>query len=245
MTNDDGIYALGLRTMYKSLLKAGHNVQVIAPHMEQSAVGHAVTLSSPLRIKEVAEDSFQGRAISGTPVDCVKIALGAVLDFRPELIVSGINAGANVGVDILYSGTVSAATEGALADIPALAVSIDCFHPTDLKKQADFAVDFIQGQQWSDLPKRCVLNLNFPFPEPGSELWKGIKVCAQTQAVYNDWYEQRQDPRGSYYYWLCGEIPAGQVAPGTDRDLLSQGYITLTPLRFDFNYWEIMDKISV
>jgi 5'-nucleotidase len=243
LTNDDGIYAVGLRSMYKALVNAGHRVYVVAPHMEQSAVGHAVTLSSPLRVKEVTEDGFRGWAISGTPADCVKIALGAVLGFKPDLIVSGINAGANVGVDILYSGTVSAATEGALAGMPALAVSIDHFQPTDLDEQATFAVDFVARQRWSDLPKRCVLNLNFPVQGP--DQWKGLKVCPQTQAVYNDWYERRQDPRGSFYYWLCGEIPKEKVGQGTDRDLLSQGYVTLTPLRFDFNYWEVLANLSV
>ena len=124
LTNDDGIQAVGLRALYKALVAAGHEVHVVAPITEQSAVGHAITLSAPLRVKEFREENFFGLGVSGTPADCVKLAISTLLKEAPELVVSGINAGANVGVDIMYSGTVSAATEGALKGFPALAVSI-------------------------------------------------------------------------------------------------------------------------
>ncbi len=238
LTNDDGIHAPGLRVLDRAFQRAGHEVFVVAPLTEQSAVGHAVTLSLPLRIKQIQDEAFHGFGISGTPVDCVKIGLNAILDPGPDLVVSGINSGANVGVDILYSGTVAAATEAALAGIPALAVSIDDFHPVDLKAHAECVTRFLERIDPESCPPKRVLNLNFPG---GSlEGVRGLKLCLQTQSVYDDRYEQRTDPRGNAYYWLSGEIPPEDLEPGTDRDLLSQGYATLTPLRFDFSDRELI-----
>jgi 5'-nucleotidase len=162
LTNDDGIRAVGLRALYAALIKAGHRVHVAAPMTEQSAVGHSVTLFSPLRVKEVEEAGFSGLGISGTPADCVKLALSHLLPKKPDMIVSGINSGANVGVDVLYSGTVSAATEGALDGIPAMAVSVDDYHPEELSAQAEYAVAMLGKDFWSGFPRHCVLNLNFP-----------------------------------------------------------------------------------
>lgn len=241
LTNDDGIHALGLRAMYRALLRAGHRVRVVAPLTEQSAVGHAITLSLPLRIKEIVEPHFEGIGVFGTPVDCAKLALSTLLDTPPDVLISGINNGANVGVDILYSGTVSAATEGALADIPSLAVSIDNFHPTNLDAQADYAVRLAQEMDWPSLPQRCLLNLN--FPDLPLERTKGLRLCPQTQAVYYDVYDKRTDPRGGGYFWLHGEIPANEVGENTDRGLLSQGFITLTPLRFDFTDQVALERL--
>ena len=243
ITNDDGIWAPGLRTLERVLRDFGHNIYVVAPLTEQSAVGHAVTLSSPLKVKKVRQGNFFGFGISGTPVDCVKLALGTVLSFQPDLLISGINAGANVGVDILYSGTVAAATEAALAEVPSMAVSIDDFHPVDLNEQAEFVANFIQKQDWHNIPLGRVLNLNFPLCPLNDCL--GVKLCRQTQAVYEDWYDQRIDPRGNPYYWLCGEILPERLEPDSDRHLLTQGYITLTPLRFDFTDWELLQTLYI
>jgi 5'-nucleotidase len=240
LTNDDGIQAYGLRALYRALRSAGHSVTVVAPLTQQSAVGHAVTLSMPLRVKSIREDGFAGYGISGTPVDAVKIALSTLLETPPEVIVSGINAGANVGVDILYSGTVSAATEGALAGLPALAVSVDHFHPEDLRDQARWTASFIDGIQWERLPRRRVLNLNFPACPLDQSL--GLRVCPQTQAVYQDEYIRRHDPRDSEYFWLTGQIPPERVQPGTDRALLSEGCVTLTPLCFDFTDAALLEQ---
>lgn len=242
LTNDDGIWAPGLRSLHQALTSAGHRVTVVAPMTEQSAVGHAVTLSSPLRIKKVNDGPFQGFGVSGSPVDCVKIALGTVYNLTPDVLISGINNGANVGVDILYSGTVAAATEAALVGIPALAVSVDHFNPEDLHQQAEYVQTFIQKIGWESLPPRRVLNLNFPNL-PVSEC-KDLRLCPQTQAVYEDWYEERTDPRGRPYYWLCGEILPRNLEPDTDRTLLTQGYITLTPLTFDFTDQKLMQELS-
>jgi 5'-nucleotidase len=232
LTNDDGIQALGLRSLYRALAGAGRDVECIAPISEQSAVGHALTLSSPLRVKEFNGHGFSGRGVSGTPVDCVKLAIGALLDVAPEVVVSGINAGANVGVDVLYSGTVSAATEGALMGLPALAVSYDSFNPPDITEQAEWTARFVSRFDWDSLPEAVVLNLNFP-DRPLAET-RGLKVCPQTSVAYHDWYEKRVDPRGRDYYWLDGEIPKQKLTPDSDRAMLDAGFITLTPLRFEF-----------
>jgi 5'-nucleotidase len=242
LTNDDGIHAPGIRAMHAALIKAGHVVHVVAPITEQSAVGHALTMSLPLRVKEIRENGFVGLGVSGTPVDSVKLGLTALVEDKPELIVSGINSGANVGVDILYSGTVSAATEGALMGFPALAVSVDEFNPVDLAEQADWCAALIVRIPWHRVPEKCVLNLNFP-KGPFREA-KGLRLCPHTKVPYNDWYEKRTDPRGRTYYWLNGVIPPGKVSPGRDRSLLSDGHITLTPLRFDFTDRETLSVLE-
>lgn len=242
LTNDDGIQAVGLRALYHALRQAGHDVHVAAPVTEQSAVGHAVTMSTPLRVKEFREDGFQGLGIHGTPVDCVKLSITSLLPVKPDLVVSGINAGANVGVDILYSGTVSAATEGALMGFPALAVSYDHFIPTDLADQAAYAANLAGRLPWDKLPKQCVMNLNFPH-RPVEECLE-LRICRHTRCMYTDWYVKRLDPRNKPYYWLEGEIPAEKLSPDTDRALLTQGHITLTPLRFDFTDRETMTMLE-
>ena len=231
LTNDDGIQAVGIRHLYKGLIDAGHDVLVAAPISEQSAVGHAITIASPLRVKEFTENGFRGLGVSGTPADCVKLALTTLMQDKPDLVVSGINAGANVGVDILYSGTVSAATEGALMGYPAVAVSADDFAPVDLLEQGAYVADFIAGRPWEVLAPRTVLNLNFP-KRPIAETLP-LALCPPTQAVYNDWYVTRQDPRGRDYHWLTGVIPPEALTPDSDRALLTKGHITLTPLRFE------------
>lgn len=232
LTNDDGIQAVGLRALYRALREAGHTVHVFAPVTEQSAVGHAVTIFMPVKTKTFKENGFVGQGVYGTPVDCVKLGLSTLLEEKPDLVLSGINSGANVGVDILYSGTVSAATEGALMQIPAMAVSFDNFNPQQLDEQARYCVDLLPQIPWEKLPKQCVLNLN--FPNCSVRKTKGIRLCEHTRASYKDWYDVRQDPRGRSYYWLKGEIPPEHISPEKDRALLTDGYITLTPLRFDF-----------
>jgi 5'-nucleotidase len=243
LTNDDGIQAEGVRALYHAIKDAGHEVHCVAPISEMSAVGHAITMSTPLRVKDFKENGFRGQGVSGTPADCVKLALTTLMDERPDLVVSGINAGANVGVDILYSGTVSAATEGALMGLPAMAVSMDDFNPIDLAEQAAFAVRFLESQDWPALPAQRVVNLNFPKIPMGEV--KGVKVCCHTDVAYNDWYDSRTDPRGRIYHWLVGEIPADKLAVDTDRALLTAGYITVTPLRFDFTDRDCLERIKI
>lgn len=242
LANDDGIQAIGLRALYFALKEAGHQVHVVAPVTEQSAVGHAVTLSMPIRVKQFKENGFVGQGVYGTPVDCVKLGLTTLLADKPDLVLSGINAGANVGVDILYSGTVSAATEGALMEIPSMAVSMDNFNPEDLSGQARFCVELLPRIPWADLPRKCVLNLN--FPDCPIEAAGEMVLCPHTRASYEDLYDARTDPRGRAYYWLTGAIPPERISVNRDRALLTEGHITLTPLHFDFTDREALDLLK-
>ena len=246
LTNDDSIQAHGLRSLYNALLAAGHKVSVVAPEREQSAVGHAITVRDPLRVKQYNGDGFVGFGVSGTPADCVKLGICALLDEEPDIVISGINAGANVGPDIMYSGTVAAAREAAAMGYPALALSFDSYKETDLTEYAEYAVSLMEKIAWHEIPERRVINVNFPNMPLGQT--KGLKVCPQTSAVWRDWYHEYMDPRGTPYWWLDGDIPPDQVAPGTDRACLTEGWITLTPLRFDFTDQETLavlrDKLN-
>lgn len=233
LTNDDGIQAHGIRALYAAIKEAGHEVEVVAPVAEQSAVGHAITFHTPLRVHTFQEDGFSGIGVHGTPADCVKLGLSSLVHGNVDVVMSGINKGANVGVDIVYSGTVSAATEAALMSLPAMAVSMDDFTPRDLTEQARFAVSLLPDIPWAEIPAKTLLNLNFPSCDFAEH--KGLRLCPHTRAAYRDWYVERQDPRGNPYYWLEGEIPPEALSPDRDRALLTAGYVTLTPLHFDFN----------
>ena len=241
LTNDDGIQAVGLRAMYQALLDAGHEVHVLAPMTEQSAVGHSITIHGPLRVKRVEETGFTGMGIYGTPTDCVKLGISELMPEPPDIVVSGINAGANVGPDILYSGTVAAATEGAHLGFPALAVSHDSFKPGDLSEHARYAVAVMERIPWESLPPRRVMNLN--LPDRAVEEINGLTLCPQTSAIWKDWYYRREDPRGNPYWWLDGDIPPDKVVPGSDKGLLSEGWATLTPLKFEFTDSATLEKL--
>ena len=242
LTNDDGIRAIGLRSMYAALVAAGHEVRVIAPMRQQSGVGHSLTVFTPLRVQHLNEDHFTGIGLYGTPTDCVKLGLACLLDTRPDMVISGINAGSNVGPDILYSGTVGAATEAAHEGIPTLAISCNQMHPENLDAQARHAVALAEKLDWTRIPERRVINVNYPACPP--EEAKGLRICPQTSAVWVNGYEERQDPHGEPYWWLRGEIPAHTVNAGSDKDLLDRGYITITPLKFDFTDRETMQALT-
>ena len=243
LTNDDGIRALGLRALYRALREAGHTVHVFAPMHQQSGVGHSLTVFEPLRAQEFVEDDFRGLGIYGTPTDCVKLALGNIMKQKPDLVMSGINLGANVGPDILYSGTVGAATEACLEELPSMAVSYNDFRPAgDMLAQARHAVALAGRIRWDAVPKRRVINVNYPAC-PVEET-KGLRVCPQTTAVWKNTYTERKDPRNAPYWWLEGEIPPHTINAGSDKDLLNRGYITITPLRFEFTDEKCMSELQ-
>lgn len=232
MTNDDGIRADGLRALYKVLKERGHEVTVVAPMRQQSGVGHSLTFFQPLQAYEVKEADFEGLGVYGTPTDCIKLALGNLLPCQPDLVVSGINAGSNVGPDILYSGTVGAATEACHHNLASMAISNNEFEHVDIMAKARHAVQMAEEMDWAALPKRRVLNVNYP-KGPLAQC-KGVRLCPQTSAVWKNGYEERIDPRGGRYWWIMGEVPPEDVEPGSDKALLDAGYITVTPLCFSF-----------
>ncbi len=242
LTNDDGIYAPGLRILYSALRRRGHTVHVVAPMAQQSGVGHSLTVFSPLRGIRFKEADFEGFGLYGTPADCVKLALGSLLHPAPDLVMSGINAGANVGPDILYSGTVGAATEACHELLPSMAVSNDEDEPAHLPDKALHAVRLAEAMDWKSLPPRRLLNVNYPAGPLSA--CRGLRVCPQTDAVWQNSYDERRDPRGDRYWWLVGSIPPETVNAGTDKDLLGRGYITLTPLCFNFTDEEGLEQLK-
>ncbi len=242
LSNDDGIYGLGLRALYEALTEAGHRVQVVAPMNEKSGVGHSISIFKPLQVKEINEQGFSGIGVHGTPVDCVKLALTTLMQTKPDLVVSGINAGANVGPDILFSGTVAAATEGAHSGLRSLAISYDNIRPSSLLEQARHAVKFIDDFNWDSVPPRCVLNLN--YPDMNISETKGLSVCPQTTALWKDEYVESRNPRNERHWWIKGEILAKDVEQGSDKNMLDKGYITLTPLHFEFTQQKYMQELQ-
>ncbi len=241
LTNDDGIYSLGLCALYEALVEDGHQVTVVAPEAERSAVGHAITLTDPIRVKRItrAGDEF-GWAINGTPADCVKLGINALLNHKPDMIVSGINLGANAGINVLYSGTVSAATEAAIMGIKAIAVSIDTFTDPEFCMAAFYVKDL--ANWFHNEPSNC-LALNVNIPSLPANRIAGIKVTGQNTQCFIERFEKREDPRGNIYFWQC--TSSIQDIQNEDNDLswLQKGYITITPLKFDLTHKSCLENI--
>jgi 5'-nucleotidase len=235
VTNDDGIYAKGLETLVQTLEKR-YRVYVVAPEVEQSAVGHALTLTQPLRVKKVKRNgAFFGYGVNGTPADCVKIALQELIKPRPLALVSGINLGPNVGINVIYSGTVSAATEGAMMGLSSLAVSLDSYESQDFQVPAEIGSRLAEHLLRHPLPPGVSLNCNVPN-RPLAEI-KGIRLTRQGTFRFVEKFDKRIDPRENIYYWQAGIQPPPEEAPDTDHALLSEGYVTLTPITFDLTHY--------
>ncbi|MEM9506600.1 MAG: 5'/3'-nucleotidase SurE [Cyanobacteria bacterium J06638_38] len=243
ISNDDGIFALGVRTLANTLAQAGHQVTVVCPDRERSATGHGLTLHQPLRAKQV-DSIFDANVVawscSGTPADCVKFALSAVMETRPDFVYSGINHGPNLGTDVLYSGTVSAAMEGALEGIPSVAFSLASFSNFEFQPGADFALRLVPQLVANHYPKPPLLSINIP-PVESSEI-AGVLVTRQGLRRYIEKFEQRLDPRGKSYYWLEGEIVEDIEQPEdvnlpphilTDVQAIRDRFITITPLQYN------------
>jgi 5'-nucleotidase len=233
LTNDDGIHAPGLAALYRELRHLG-DVTVVAPESEQSAVGHAITLINPLRVREVFVDGgMEGWAVSGFPADCVKIAMAELLPEPPELVVSGINLGPNVGINVLYSGTVSAATEAAILGVKGVAFSLDSYDENaDFATAAGLAVELLeQLKDWAAWTSGVCLNVNLPHL-PRTEV-KGVRVTRQDTGPLVEHFERRVDPRRHIYYWLAEINARPALDPNTDYGALAQGYVTITPIHHD------------
>lgn len=241
ITNDDGVYAPGLAALHQALAKE-HEVTVAAPETEQSAVGHAITLSDPIRVRPLGPpNGYQGWAVSGTPADCVKLALCELLDQPPELVVSGINLGANLGVNLLYSGTVSAATEAALQGLPAVAISLDTHQDPDFSTAAAFAARLVK--QLGHLPMGKIAPLNVNVPAIAPDKIKGVRFTRQSQARLQERFIKRVDPHGHTYYWQAGENMGTEGGLDCDYPALLAGYITITPLSHDLTHDEMLSGL--
>lgn len=243
LSNDDGIFSPGIRALAQALKERGHSITVQAPIRQQSGVSHAITVFQPLQAQLVKESDFEGTGIFGTPADCVKLAL-AERTSPPDLVISGINLGKNVGPDVFYSGTIGAAAEGAQAGIPGMAVSHANFQAgwEELLAVARHAVCLAEKINWVSLPKRRVVNLNYPVI--GIAASRGLRICPQSGAVWLNGYEKRVDPRSEPYWWMTGKMSRDTIGKDTDIDLLEKGYITMTPLQFEHTDFGAMDALS-
>lgn len=242
LTNDDGIEAPGLKALAQAMESVG-DLTVVAPAAERSAVGHAITLSDPLR---VAEYSVNGRvpgfSVNGTPADCVKIAVWALLKNRPDLVVSGINLGSNTGINTIYSGTVSAATEGAILGIPSFAVSLATFKDPDFQPAAGFSVHLSRLLLKSNLPEGVYLNVN--VPNGPADTIRGVAVTRQGLSVFKERFHRRSDPRGRTYYWLSGQKVNVPTDPDVDEGAVNSGYISVTPVHYDLTRYDFLDTLK-
>ena len=227
LSNDDGIHSEGIVALERSLALLAE-VYTVAPEREQTSMSHALTLHRPLRVREISANRL---AIDGTPTDCVKLALTGLLPVRPDLIVSGINQGPNLGDDIIYSGTVSAALEGALLGLPAIAVSLVTFERFEFKIAAEFTAALVERVQQQGMPREMLLNVN--VPALAKEQIKGWRFTRQGKRHYSENIVERVDPRGKKYYWIGGDDLGFAKDDGTDCMAVHEGYISVTPLQID------------
>ena len=233
VSNDDGISAPGIRHLIRLMKKLG-DVFVVAPNSPQSGMSHAITLESMLFSERVSveESGVTEYACSGTPVDCVKLAMNKLLDRKPDLCVSGINHGANSSVNVLYSGTMAAAIEGAIAGVPSIGFSLlDYSQDADFSQSEDHVLRIARHVLESGLPSEICLNVN--IPKLSREQIKGVKVCRQSDGHWEEDFDERMNPMGKTYYWLTGKFYNHDEGKDTDIWALENGYISAVPVKFD------------
>jgi len=246
ITNDDGVTAPGLLALAQEIRKLGE-MTVLAPDRNWSASGHVKTLHRPLRVKEVhLSDGTKALASDGAPSDCVALALLGLLENKVDLVVSGINPNANLGHDVTYSGTVTAAMEAAIWGLPGVAVSLDSpenhLGILDYRPAARVTSQVVKMVIERGLPKGTLLNVNVPYlPE---DQIQGMRFTRQGLRVYHDSLDSRKDPRGRPYYWIGGEAPTGIPEKGTDFGALASGYVSITPLHLDLTAYHVLDELS-
>ncbi len=247
ISNDDGIMANGIRALTEALATE-HDVYVVAPDRERSAAGHSLTLHTPLRVEEL-EPKFgvkRNWVTTGTPGDCVKIGLSAILEEneKPDLVISGINHGPNLGSDILYSGTVSCAMEGAMIGYPSIAVSLASlnFDHDSFVIAANFIKKFLPKIKEIDFPKKTILNINVPALPP--EDIAGVAITRLGTKMFTDTYDKRVDPRGKVYYWMAGELIKYSENDDTDINAIRWNKISITPITFEMTHKSIMPDLE-
>lgn len=242
VTNDDGIDSPGIHVLAKHMKKLGE-VIVIAPDRQQSAVGHSLTVAKPLRATKFhREGEMFGYAINGTPSDCVKLAVNTLLDNKPDLLVSGINHGQNTSINVLYSGTVSAATEGMLLGIPSIAFSFDSYSLKDDCEVAGYYA-YLIAKHWSNNPIGGDTFLNVNIPNLNYDDIRGVKITEISNNIWKDRFEMRIDPFGRPYYWFAGELEQIDSRENTDYIAVLNGYVSVTPIRYSFTNLEAIEQI--
>ncbi len=245
ITNDDGITAPGLRFLIGVMNKLG-NVVVVAPEGPQSGMGHAITINSTLHCDPIKIDDGPQKeySCSGTPVDCVKLAVNVILDRKPDLCVSGINHGSNSSINVIYSGTMSAAVEGSMEGIPSIGFSLlDYSWEANFKPSAKFIERIASSVLENGLPKGVCLNVNIPKVEESHQI-NGIKICRQADANWEEEFDERKDPRGRTYYWLTGRFVNRDKGEDTDEYALSMNYISLVPVSYDVTAYSALKTLN-
>jgi 5'-nucleotidase len=243
VSNDDGILADGMLILVKELQSIA-DVTVVAPDSQQSAVGHAITVHRPLRVKEVKKDGlFFGYAVDGTPADCVKLAIRNLMKAKPDIVISGINHGSNTAISVIYSGTVSAATEGTILGIPSFAISLTTFEANaDFTYAAKFAKHLALKVSEFGLPNGTLLNVNVP-PVAEKEI-RGIVITRQGKSVWNDEFESRRDPGNKQYFWLKGEMVELDEEEDIDQRAILNNKVSITPIQFDLTNYGMIEKLK-
>lgn len=244
VTNDDSIVSPGIRTLIEVMKTIG-NVVVVAPDSPQSAMGHAITINNTLHIDKVKLDTELEHeySCSGTPVDCVKIAVNEILKRKPDLCVSGINHGSNSSINVIYSGTMSAAVEAGIEGIPAIGFShLDYSWETNLEPIKKWVKKITLEVLEKGLPEGVVLNVNFPKEKAGAI--KGVKVCRQAKANWEEKFDKRTNPQGKEYYWLSGEFVNKDKGQDTDEWALENGYVSIVPVQFDLTAHHAIQTIN-
>lgn len=241
VSNDDGIDAPGLAILVRELSRFS-TVTVVAPDKQRSAVGHAITMNYPLRVKKFYKNgAFFGHAVEGTPADCVKLAIRSLMEKPPDLVVSGVNHGSNTAISIIYSGTVSAATEGVLLGVPAIAVSLTTYEAADFRVAARFARILARRVLSAGLPPSTLLNVNVP-PLPLRQI-RGVKVTRQGNTRWDDTFDVRVDPNNNKYYWLTGKMDVIDHSEDTDEIAVRNRYISVTPIQYDLTDYDMLRSL--
>ncbi len=242
LSNDDGVYAAGINVLRRFLSQLGE-VFVVAPDREKSAASHSLTLHRPLKVKEVEEKVW---AVDGTPTDAVILGINKLLPEKPDIVVSGINDGPNLGDDITYSGTVAAAMEGTILGVPSIAVSLAVAGYKNFEVAAQIAVKVVQWVAERKLPQGVLLNVNVPDVE-NIERIRGVKWTRQGRRIYTDYIYELKDPRGNVYYWIGG-IPVDDERLGndsnTDIEAVKKGYVSITPIKLELTDFDFLEKVK-
>ena len=244
VTNDDGISAPGIRALIEVMAEIGE-VVVVAPDSPQSAMGHAITINSTLHLNKISKEnaSIVEYSCSGTPVDCVKLAVNEILKQKPQLCVSGVNHGSNSSINVIYSGTMSAAVEAGIEGIPAIGFSLlDYNWNADFEAVKPFIKKIALEVLKNKLPTSVVLNVN--FPKLKQDQIKGFKVCRQAKAIWMEKFDKRQTPQGKDYYWLTGEFVNQDKGEDTDEWALANGYISIVPVQFDLTAHHAISQLN-
>ncbi|HYC41148.1 MAG TPA: 5'/3'-nucleotidase SurE [Chitinophagaceae bacterium] len=243
VTNDDGVTAPGIQNLVEAVKDLG-KIVVVAPDKPQSGMGHAITIGQPLRLHKINfADDVEAWSCTGTPVDCVKLAVDKVLHRKPDLCLSGINHGANHSINVIYSGTMSAAVEAAIESIPSAGFSLlDYSIEADFEGARKFARIIVEKMLETRLDKHTVLNVN--IPSAAVDLLKGIRICRQAYAKYEEDFLERLDPHGRHYYWLTGDFVNFDKGKDTDVWALANNFVSVVPVQFDLTHYELKEKLQ-